>query len=112
MKFTATIEGDPYGKVSFSLDRDVNPSADATTMRACAAAAELLRIRIGRAIGHMRDGAHSAGMGADFDEGIRFAHSVGDGGEEAWRSVIRGLRCKRNGKRWRGRGRGGRPAEL
>jgi hypothetical protein len=89
MKFTATIEGDPYGKVSFSLDRDVSPSADATTMRACAAAAELLRIGVGRSIGHMHDAAHCAGMGTDFNEGIRFAQSHGGGGEEAWRSAIR-----------------------
>jgi hypothetical protein len=89
MKITATIEGDPYGKISFSLDRDVNPSESGTTMRACAAAMELLRISVARGIDRMREAAHSAGMGADFDEGVRFANSVGGGGEEEWRSRIR-----------------------
>jgi hypothetical protein len=87
MRITATNDGDPFGKVSFRFDRDIEP--DVRTMRAYAAAAELLRIGVTRAIEHMREAAYSAGMGADFDAGIQFARNVGGGGEESWRSSIR-----------------------
>ena len=71
MRLTATIDGDPFGKISFSFDKNGEP--DVKTMRAYAAAAELLRISVGRAIGRMREAAQSAGMGGDFDAGIEFA---------------------------------------
>jgi hypothetical protein len=87
MKITATIGGDPYGKISFSFNPDVQPGP--TTMRAYAAAAELLHLSVGRAIGRMREAASAAGMGAGFDAGLAFAHTVGGGGTEAMRAVIR-----------------------